>query len=673
MGEKSNPPRNHLHLSALALLCLGSLCLAYFAPSNTQKLEAPAAPHPQRPSEEADTAAPLAQDPKLLQAPLAQIRTTFESGDSFRIHYHALLLTQELPPASIETLLRHTTDLKGFDANILGLIFGLDLAFRDPDRLARLLSDSKFRSKSPLRIDALYSYWAQGRPQAALESAIKLTQPARNIALSGIYRSGIPEIAKQADAHLNQASPNTAPDSPSLARESLQDAIASKEWEQDREAFIQSFRAAYSTDPLSGIKEALKIDDPVTSQRLLDELSNTRWANPIEDLKSLLQLVTPETVPSAERRRNILSKLFRNIEESDYPTALDILHQGLTPEERNFVYPQLASRTSSPLALLQSDFFKSLPNSPQKQNFLQSALLQYARTDWASSFELASEILPPHVTDKLIPQLIGQAFQNDGSEAALQLLQATSNQQSRSQAINTLSHTWGRTAPMDFIAWTQSQPDQHNFREIQKQTARNWARQDLATLLDFVDQIGESPLKQSLQSGIAHHYVQTDPLRAIEYASKLQNIDEAAPIISQSAASLAQTNPTLALELLYSTFPDHPTTTNGLQQIAYHWANKDPEEAAIYFSSLENETHSQAGLHPVLETWVQYDYEKAIGFIKEIPASNARDAFLSRIGVSLRYSRNDLQAAAEIISLISDETLRNNTKLRIESAQPWQW
>ncbi|MBK1879533.1 hypothetical protein [Pelagicoccus mobilis] len=661
MGAKHSNSARILKTVGLTLLAAGSFAIARFqAPPEPQTtgITADRAPSPGTPPDLVLESSQLAAN-----HPLGTLNSAFSSGERFNIHYTALLLTQNHSPQQIGQLLLGCADFEGSDADIVSLIFALDLAYRDPNLLTQVLRQTHKSGNRYLDLSSLFYYWASAAPQDAFDTALKLPQHLQRQAFQGVSRSGIREIKKQVEAYLSSSNYRSSGNSES--REKAIQAIAQKSWKSDPEGFLRFFSKGFQNRPLDGLEHALEIDDPHLQSRALDSLRHSKWEDPIEGLKTALALVDENNIPNPQKRRGFIANIINRAGPEHYIEAIGVLEAATSPQERAKYLPLIQPGDHKSIAtLLSSSFIQSIPDSPRKTNFLRNTLNSFAHTDWERSLELLNQHLPTHIVEQSIPILANNAYRIDGSQAAIHLLEATSSNELRTQTIQQLANSWGQKDPLGYLSWTLSEPNQAELLSAQKNAINYWAKSDMESLRLFESEVEEGQFKTALQQGIGVGLAASDPYSAIEYASTISDIEAAVPIVSQAAYTLSQTEPRAAAELIVSIYPDNPSAQRSLQRIGRTWADSDPQAASVFFSNLPESHYTTRALASTLQRWVHQDQNAAIDFITNLPSGNRRDQAITNTGLlhSLQNSQSD--DLPKLLEMIENPELRTNLQKR---------
>lgn len=569
-------------------------------------------------------------------------------GIPFQSHYLGLFISKKLETRELVKLYQLSTELEGNDASIINLILGLELAYRDQQALVRALKDDSQRQ----HIQLLFRYWAKGSPELAYQVAVELPEQSRERALQGILYSGNTAIAQKVKNYLS---------SDTIDHSKLQEAeaaIASKLWKEDQAEFTRLFKSAYASDPQTGAERLKEIDNPALRAQLLNQLLNFSWEDPLVALQTIKQLQSEHYLDNPRTRIDYVARILRNTLAGDIGPALTWLSSEVQPLEGAAIIESLSLHSGpSSKAVLESDFFKQLPDSSVKTEFLKRAIDSIARDNWQVALALVEESVPPDRVESALPNIVPHAYAKSGPEIALQLYEAIEQPRLKSHAISYLSNTWGTQDPLSFLAWVATQPNNligpHNLGIV----ANTWANTDFESMRDFETHLPQGVVKTSLQQKIAYQLVQKNPLEAIEYAAKMESIQDSTNVLIEATRQWSLDDPEGAYTFIDSSLQSEEAA-RAARVIASDWARRDAAAATSYFNSRRDSVSGQAGLVTSLTQWLSIDVQAATDFVVKLPSGQSRDSVCLSFTGDYRNSQLYPETTLQLIELINDPIQR---------------
>lgn len=589
-------------------------------------------------------------------ASFLSIKEANERGLPFQTHYLALYTAHLLDAKDLATMLQLSEELRGAEAGIVSLIFGLELAYRDRDALINFIKNQTSTGNQNFDLQSLFRYWAKSDPESAFETAMQLPEPSRSQAMQGIVYSGNESFAEKVRAYRSNESSSDA------KKLEFAKAVESELWRKNRFEFLNLFQSAFSDSPEEGVAFAKEIENPILRNRALDSLFNSQWDDPVDALQTIHELQTERLLENPRTRLNYISRVLRNSDNGQIEPALDWLSKTYSPQEHAAIIESLSLTTSaSSRAILRSTFFQQIPDSSVKTAFLSRTISSIANDNWQDALRLVEQSVPPDRVEYVLPSLVTQAYTNAGPEVAKELISVIEQPHLQSQAVSQLAHSWGVTDPAAFLTWAASQPNELPNPYAFDTVSSSWAQTNFAELREFESSLESGIVKESLQRKIGQTLAESNPLAAIEYSLQMENHADSTNLLIEAARMWAMDDPKSAVSFVNTALTPEESE-RAAQVIASEWAQRDAAAATAYFNSISDRKSGQAGLTSSLSHWLRVDVNSATNYLSSIPAGQPRDSvcvnFVADSRNSLLYPKETLR----VINLIDDSTQREEAK-----------
>jgi hypothetical protein len=233
-----------------------------------------------------------------------------------------------------------------------------------------------------------------------------------------------------------------------------------------------------------------------------------------------------------------------------------------------------------------------------------------------------------------------------------------------------LVRRWAERDVAAAAAWTMQLPEGAPRQQVIEQVAIAWAETDLDDATAWLRDLPDGEGKQTATLSIAYEAARTDPIAALELASKLLASPERDELLIHAVSQWATTDFATAAAWA-GQIPDADLRQNLLSSIAVAASAENASAAAgfIVSSLAPGETQTRAAVS-ITQRWTQSAPQDAAAWIAQFPDLPVRDAAVENL-VGL-WARQDSPATANWLSALPSGSLRT-TAINVFAANQSQF
>ncbi len=509
-----------------------------------------------------------------------------------------------------------------------------------------------------MALSAVYGAWARAAPGQALAALSTVESPdaAATVAIALIAALGNDAAAIGRVAAVLTAREGEEP-FPSAAAAGPAVAGVAAAFAAPRSALGLAAQRWADLDPRRAFTVARAVDD--ARLRLMLETAALRALARIAPDEALAHVATLGS--SASQQLGVLGGTLVELARAD-PERLLTATAGLPTDARRIAeqaaLQQLASR--DPAAALR--YVERMPLGVERQAMTQLVARNYGKQDATAALAWARS---QPSREELVAVVLGGVAEEDPNRA-LDLALALTSPIERVRAVQHIAMTGARhDATAEAVAdrlltiddpqlrenmafsvsmWASRSPDRAmSWLLANSQTAppnvfmpmgQQLAMHDPRNAIAYSAQIPAAAREQWIQ-GVAHGYVQNDPLGAIDWLAQFRGEEWYGRAASALAMTVAQRDGAAAARLIEGVDTER-TGNQGLHltltlMIVTNWANQDPAAAAEWGMDRPTEQERMTAVGNVLGTWSNEDAAGARQWTLRLPQGAIRDSALTRL------------------------------------------
>jgi hypothetical protein len=310
-----------------------------------------------------------------------------------------------------------------------------------------------------------------------------------------------------------------------------------------------------------------------------------------------------------------------------------------------------------------------------KADRLCALVLKWGKIDSRGAFDYVESLSDSDLKAGAMTALAGLLAETDPRYLREEASVMT-NSRSRRIVVEKLANNLADQDLHTALAWTQELPEDICKRDALAIIYLKWSREKPEEASTQISQITAGDTRSTLIASIAENWALQDPMKALDWALKLEG-NESVTAISSLAGTWAKKDPAEA-SYFASQLPEGELKNRAVMALVASWADRNPQAASAWTAQLPEGYLREQSVREVVSAWTRLDFEEARGWAMNLSDPATKDTALKSYAENIAYWAPG-KAAAVIDSIVDqgkkqesiEATMRAWLQIDRDAAQKW--